>query len=55
MELEDIRLNKISPSEKDNYHMISLICEIQETKQRTIEEERKKKKKKDEIREGDKP
>ena len=28
MELEGIVLSKISQSEKDNYHMPSLICEI---------------------------
>ena len=32
MELEYIMLNEISQSEKDKYHMISLICGIQETK-----------------------
>ena len=26
MELEDIMLSKISQAEKDNYHMVSLIC-----------------------------
>ena len=40
-ELEDIMPSGISQSEKDNY-MISLICGIQETKQRIIEEKRKK-------------
>jgi len=28
MELKDIMLSKISQSEKDNYHIISLICGI---------------------------
>ena len=28
MELESIMLSEISQSEKDKYHMISLICEI---------------------------
>ena len=28
MELEGIMLSEISQSEKDNYHMVSLICEI---------------------------
>ena len=28
MELEDILLSEISQSEKDNYHMILLICGI---------------------------
>ena len=28
MELEGIMLSEISQSEKNNYHMISLICEI---------------------------
>ena len=32
MELECIMLNKISQSEEDKYHMISLICGIYETK-----------------------
>ena len=54
MELEGIMLSKISQSEKDNYHMISLICGILETRQRIIGEERKKMKQ-GETREGDKP
>ena len=29
MDLENIMLSEISQSEKDKYHMISLICEIQ--------------------------
>ena len=33
MELESIMLSEISPSEKDRYPMISLICGIWETKQ----------------------
>ena len=41
MELEGIMLSKISQLEKDN-HMISLICGIQETKQRIIGEGREK-------------
>ena len=32
IEPESIILNEISPSEKDKYHMISLICVIQKTK-----------------------
>ena len=28
MDLENIMLSEISPSEKDKYHMISLICGI---------------------------
>ena len=28
MELKGIALSEISHSEKDNYHMVSLICEI---------------------------
>ena len=28
IELEGIKLNEISPSEKNKYHMISLICGI---------------------------
>ena len=31
MKLKGIRPNKISSLEKDNYHMVSLICGIQET------------------------
>ena len=31
MDLENIMLSEISQSEKDKYHMISLICEIQRT------------------------
>ena len=42
MELEGIMLSEISQSEKDNYHIISLICQIKETRQRIIGEERKK-------------
>ena len=33
MELECIMLSEISQSEKDKYHMISLVCGISETKQ----------------------
>ena len=36
MELEGIMLSKISQSEKDDYHMISPICGIQETKQKSL-------------------
>ena len=39
MELEGIMLSEISQSEKDNYHMISCICGIKETKQRITGEE----------------
>ena len=28
MDLENIKLSEMSPSEKDKYHMILLICEI---------------------------
>ena len=35
-------LSKISQSEKDNYHKISLICRILEMTPRSIEEGRKK-------------
>ena len=28
LELEDIRLSEVSQSEKDNHHMVSLICGI---------------------------
>ena len=51
MELEGIMLSDISQSEKDNYHMISLICGI--WRQRIIGEEEKMKQ--DKPREGDKP
>ena len=36
MELECIMLSEISQAEKDKYHMISLICEIEETQQMNI-------------------
>ena len=36
MDLERIILSEISQSEKDKYHMISLICRILETKQTNI-------------------
>ena len=42
MELECIMLSEISQSEKDKYHMISLICRNQETKQMNIWEGGKK-------------
>ena len=42
MELEGIMLSKISQSEKDKYHVVSLICGIQEAKQMTIGEGKKK-------------
>ena len=41
MELEGIMLSEISQSEKDNYHMISLIRNLRKT-ERIIGEERKK-------------
>ena len=44
MELECIMLSEISQSEKDKYHKISLICEIQEIKQMNIGEWKGKKK-----------
>ena len=52
MELEEIMLSEISQTEKDNYHMVSLICgtlgiEHRKGKGRKTEWE--------EIREGDKP
>ena len=40
MELECIRLTEISQSEKDKYHMISLICGTEETKQMNIGKEK---------------
>ena len=42
MELESIVLSKISQSEKDKYHMISLICAIKETKQMSKGEKRER-------------
>ena len=33
MNLESIMLSEISQSEKDKFHMISLVCRIYETKQ----------------------
>ena len=36
VELESSMLSEISQTEKDNYHMVSLICGIQETGQRTV-------------------
>ena len=33
MDLEDIMLSEIHQTEKDRYHMISLICGIYKTKQ----------------------
>ena len=50
MELEGVMLSKISQSEKDNYHMISLIVEFKKQNRGTEE-----KIKQDEIREGNKP
>jgi len=40
MELESIMLSEISQSEKDKYHMISLICGIKETKQMNMGKKR---------------
>ena len=40
IELEGIMLSVISQSEKDSYHMVSLICGIKETVQRIIGEGR---------------
>ena len=42
MDLESGMLSKISQSEKDKYHMISLICGIEETKQMNIGEGKEK-------------
>jgi len=42
MELEGIILSEISRSEKDRYHMISLVCGIYETKQMNRGEGKKK-------------
>ena len=41
MELEGIRLSEISESEKDNYHMISLMWNFKK-QNRSIEEGREK-------------
>ena len=35
MDLEDIMLSEISQTEKDKYHMISLMCGIQRTNKKT--------------------
>ena len=37
IELAGIMLSEISQSEKNNYHMVSLICGIQEIAQRILE------------------
>ena len=38
MDLEGIMLSEISQTEKDKYHMISLLCEIyKKTKQKQIQ------------------
>ena len=42
MEQEGIMLSEVSQSEKDRYHMFSLICGIWGTKQKTIEEGKEK-------------
>ena len=42
MELECIMLSEISQSEKDKYHMISLMCGILETQQVNIGEGKEK-------------
>ena len=42
MEPEGIMLSEISQSEKDKYHMTSIICEIQDTKQMNIREGKQK-------------
>ena len=53
MELEDIMLSEISQSEKDNHHMVSLICGIEEIVKGIIRERRGTEWGK--IREEDKP
>ena len=40
MELEGIMLSEISQTEKDNYHMVSLICGMSGIEQRTSGEGR---------------
>ena len=52
MERECIMLNEVSPSKKDKYHIMSLICGIQDKKQMNIREGKQKEYK---NREGDKP
>ena len=53
MELEGITLSEISQSEKDNYHMISLVWNL---RNKTEDQRgREGKIKQDEIRERDKP
>ena len=42
MELDGIMLSKISQSEKDNYHKVSLIRGVEETMQRTTGKGREK-------------
>ena len=42
MQLESIMLSEMSQSEKGKYHMITLICVIQETKQMNIGEGKEK-------------
>ena len=42
LEVGGIMLSEISQPEKDKYHTISLICGIEETKQRSIGEGREK-------------
>ena len=42
IELEGIMLSEISQSEKDKYHMISLICGFSDTKQMNIREGKQK-------------
>ena len=41
MDLEGITLTEISQTEKDKYHMISLICRIKKQKQNKTSKQRK--------------
>ena len=54
MELEGIMLNEISQPEKDNYHMISLICQNLRNKAED-HRGREAEMKQEETRDGDKP
>ena len=40
VELEGIMLSEISQLKKDNHHMVSLICRIEEIVKRTLRERR---------------
>ena len=42
VELEDIMLSEICRAKKDKYHMILVMCEIYETKQKNVGEGKEK-------------